>query len=381
MRTKRATSQTKARAAFKGRAFVGVLCVLGTLWANPLFAAGPAPMENFGKIPLYFVENRGQTDSRVAFYVQGRNTTVYFTKEGITFRSWEYKAAKGEDLSLVRSAAHQPEPSREVKSWVLKLDFVGANPKVVPVGRDESQARISYFTGSRDQWKADLRTYSTIVYEDLWPGIDLIYSGGLNKLKYSFLVKAGADPNQIKMAYRGATSVAVDESGRLVVHAPVGGFGDEAPTAFQDVDGKQVRVAARFRPTPDTASDAVMLGFDLDSYDRSIPLLLDPAVLVYCGYVGGGDTSIAVDALGNAYITGATTTTEDSFPVTVGPDLTHNGSYDAFVAKVSADGTHLEYCGYIGGSDEDRGYGIAARDRGPGFDLQRRLHRCFRGQG
>ncbi|MFN2226700.1 MAG: SBBP repeat-containing protein, partial [Anaerolineae bacterium] len=106
--------------------------------------------------------------------------------------------------------------------------------------------------------------------------------------------------------------------------------------------------------------------FILGAYDPTRPLILDPAVLVYCGYVGGvGDDlafDLAVDALGRAYVVGTTTSGEDSFPVEVGPDLTLNGQdghWDAFVARVNAAGTALEYCGYIGGAGDDIGVGIA----------------------
>ena len=86
--------------------------------------------------------------------------------------------------------------------------------------------------------------------------------------------------------------------------------------------------------------------------------------LVYCGYIGGADDDmglgIAVDAAGNAYVAGSTSSTEATFPVTTGPDLTYNGgAQDAFVAKVNATGTSLDYCGYIGGAGSDQGLGIA----------------------
>src|SRR5437867_8703908 len=86
---------------------------------------------------------------------------------------------------------------------------------------------------------------------------------------------------------------------------------------------------------------------------------VDPAgtSLVYCGYIGGaGDEAaenIALDGSGNAYITGYTTSDERTFPVEVGPDLTHNGGWDTVVAKVKADGRGLDYCGYIGGAGDD----------------------------
>ena len=59
--------------------------------------------------------------------------------------------------------------------------------------------------------------------------------------------------------------------------------------------------------------------------------------------------------------------TEANFPVKVGPDLSHNGDYDAFVAKVNADGTALVYCGYIGGSGYDSGAGIAVDGAGNAY--------------
>jgi len=39
---------------------------------------------DFGKMPVYFIPNRGQMDERVAFYVQGKDKTIYFTPQGLT---------------------------------------------------------------------------------------------------------------------------------------------------------------------------------------------------------------------------------------------------------------------------------------------------------
>jgi hypothetical protein len=97
----------------------------------------------------------------------------------------------------------------------------------------------------------------------------------------------------------------------------------------------------------------------------------DGTRLVYAGYIGGGGddfgNGIAVDRDGNAYIVGTTKTTGVNFPVTVGPDLTHNGFDDAFVAKVRADGTGLVYAGFIGGAGFDEGRGIAVDDDGNAY--------------
>ena len=112
-------------------------------------------------------------------------------------------------------------------------------------------------------------------------------------------------------------------------------------------------------------------GFEVGGYDRTKDLVLDPATLVYCGYVGGDGldygNAIAVDASGNAYIAGYASSWD--LPTAVGPALAKSGGdFDAFVAKVKADGSGLVYCGYIGGSgDFDAAYGIAVDGSGNAY--------------
>ncbi len=94
--------------------------------------------------------------------------------------------------------------------------------------------------------------------------------------------------------------------------------------------------------------------------------------LVYAGYIGGdsGDFGygIAIDNAGNAYVTGRTYSTEASFPISGGPDLTYNGGeYDAFVAKVNAAGTGLYFAGYLGGNGADWGKCIAVDGAGNAY--------------
>ena len=161
---------------------------------------------DFGKMPLYFIENQGQLDKEVGFYVQGSDKTLYFTPRGVTFVMAGKKAE-----------------SEETQRWVVKLDFVGANPDVRPRGEARQEAVISYFKGKPGDWKKGLSTYSRIVYPNLWDGIDLVYSGSVNKLKYEFVVKPGADTKQIRLAYRGASNVTVKETGELMVDTPLGG--------------------------------------------------------------------------------------------------------------------------------------------------------------
>jgi len=344
-----------------------------------------------GKMPLYFIANEGQMDEQVAYYVQGKDKMLYFTADGLTIVLNGIQSNGGEkpegafgDRRRSSGFANNGQPSGETagksspvdsgaaERWVVKLDFVEANPDVRPAGEDKAEALISYFKGRPEDWRTGLATYSKIAYRGLWPGIDLVYSGTVDRLKYEFIVQPGADPSHIRLAYRGATQVGVNGEGKLEVTTPVGALVDDRPAAFQDIDGRQVNIQASYRMDSDEETTApggcTSYGFDVGEYDRTRPLVLDPAVLVYCGFIGGNGWEncygIAVDGQGNAYVTGATTGTETTFPVTVGPDLSWNGTIDAFAAKINASGTALVYCGFIGGDQQDYGYGIAVDDSG-----------------
>jgi hypothetical protein len=338
--------------------------------------------ERLTQLPLYFIENRGQIDERVAYYVQGKDKALYFTPQGLTFvlpaKRLERERKEGGGSTQGRELSHEfprvpsaPWAGEAVQlRWAVKLDFVGANPEVQPAGLDETGAVVSYFRGAPEEWVTGLKTYSTVVYRDLWPGIDLLYSGTVDRLKYRFEVQPGADPAHIQLAYRGA-DIAVNEQGQMEVSTPAGGFRDGAPYAYQQAEGgEQVAVDVSYDLLP-TSHERQTYGFRVGAYDRSRVLVVDPVVLFRCGYVGGNmddhGLGIALDSEGSAYITGYTLSSESSFPDTVGPDRTHNSGEDAFVAKVRVDGGGLSYCGYIGGSDNERGMGIAVDDLGRAY--------------
>jgi len=323
--------------------WIAVLCLSRAVPCQVVPPTKSAPIKTtFGDIPLYFVENRGVYPAPVKYYIQGTDKTLFFTKDGITFRLEGKKRA-----------------------WAVKLDFVGANPETRPEGRDRQEAVFSYFNGPEKDWKTGLPAFSRIVYRDLWPGIDLVYNGTVNKLKYEFVVAPGGDPATIRLRYRGATSVAATAEGALRVETSEGSFEDGLPIAWQVIGGKRVQVEIAFALEKGGA-----FTFALGAYDRSRPLILDPVVVVYCGYIGGSGSDwpggLAVDSSGNAYVSGHTTSA-GTFPVRVGPSLTMNGSADGFVAKVSPEGK-LVYCGYIGGSgDEILRSGIAVDGAGNAY--------------
>jgi len=311
--------------------------------------AGPNPL---ARLPVHFVENRGLLPEQVAYFVHASRKSLFFTREGVTILLHPRKS--------------------DGSGWAVKLEFVAPRPGARPEGDALNVAVVSHFSGAPEDWCTGLRSYSRIVYADLWPGIDLVYTGTTHEVKYAFLVEPGADPSRIRLRYRGATRVTVRDDGALEVCTPVGCFRDAAPSAFQEIGGERKPVDMAFSPVDDGTADTFTFGFDLGPFDPSARLVLDPSLLVYCGYIGGtkqdGATSVAIDARGYAYVAGAATSPASSFPVNVGPFLQLNGfGPDAFVAKVDPSGRTLIYCGYIGGNGHDSASGIAVDAAGNAY--------------
>ncbi len=291
-------------------------------------------------LPLFFVPNEGQMDPRVLFTARGKDFTLYFLGDRVIYQLYG-------------------DSSRTV---VIER-FSGGNPAPILEGIDPLETRVSYFTGKASEWHTNITPFQAIVYHDVYPGIDVIYRGMNGTVKSEFLVRPGADPYSIRMTYEGTGMVRMAGNGGLVISTDLGQIMETAPVCYQETRGGRTEIPCRFDVRDDDGSASFYVG----PYDRSLPLWIDP-VLAYCGYIGGSGSDlgfdIAVDGSGNSFIAGSTYSTETTFPEVAGPDTTHNGGSDAFVAKVNAAGTILEYCGYIGGSGNELGSGIAVDNSG-----------------
>ncbi len=340
--------------------------------------------------PLLFIPNYGQLDSEVKFYVLGRDKHIYFRKNGLTIGLTRkagqnaYQNAYLENiLSLsdrinniyLNSPFNQESAFFEPGRWVVGLDFVGASPEAVEA-QDKAETVVSFFKGPEESWLTGLSSYRRVIYRNLWPGIDLSFSGNRNHLKYELVINPGADVSCIKMSYRGAEDIRLNEEGAIEVFTPVGSFQDEAPAAYQLKNGRQVKVQAFFEILEKQMGEDGLVSslhtIRLGPYDPGLPLYLDPAILIYSGYLGGSSNDralgIALDSAGNVYLAGWTASID--FPVTVGPDLSFNGpslGTDAFVAKVNPSGTGLVYCGFLGGSYDDGATGLAVDSAGNAY--------------
>lgn len=319
---------------------------LGQNWTRPAdFPARTDSSSGAALLPVRFTPNAGRTDPSVRFLAQAGAYALAFRAGGVD----AYFAG-----SVERAAD-------------LRLRFVGAQPAPTIEGLDLQPGVVSHLHGNDPMaWHTGLPTYASLAYRGLYPGIDLVYRSAGRNLKSEFIVAAGADPGRIALRYEGAQRVEVAPDGALSVVAASGELREAAPVASQEIGGRHVSVAAAWVVTTDGR-----VRFRLGAYDPMHPLVIDPT-LVYSTYLGGSDgdpwreyvNDIAVDKDGNMFVTGFTPATD--FP-TANPVQTDQPGFDAFVAKISADGQTLLYASYLGGAGQDEGNGIAVDANGTAY--------------
>ena len=157
---------------------------------------------------------------------------------------------------------------------------------------------MSQLTGSGGDSASNVETYQELVYRELWPGIDMVFRGDDGELKYEFQLDPGADPRDIRLDYDGASGLSLDSDGDLAIDTPLGVLNDARPVSYQASEGARVPVDSRYAVH---AADEGGYGFAVEDYDRSRPLVIDPAI-DFSTFVGGtGSDSgrgIDVDARG-----------------------------------------------------------------------------------
>ena len=240
------------------------------------------------------------------------------------------------------------------------MRLVGGNPAPELVGLDELPGRSNYFIG-RDpkKWHTNVPNYRQIAERGVYAGIDLVYHGNQQQLEYDFVIAPGADPRAIRLAVDGARKMRTDSAGDLIVEAAGGELRLHKPVIYQKAEGIEQPVDGGY-----VLEGKHEVAFHVGKYNPGLPLVIDP-ILSYSTYLGGsgidGANAIAVATDGTAFIAGGTSsadfpTAHSLQPSTGGP---RDFPQDAFVSKISADGSALLYSTYLGGTEQDQANGIA----------------------
>jgi hypothetical protein len=184
--------------------------------------------ESYGKLPLSFEVNKGQTDRQVKFLSRGCGYSLFLTGNEAVLAlrksnsNGKKQMAKGKNefqrspfdgprALLQRPASLQfpvsnfqtPATSNEPRTTdaVLHMKLVGANERANVTGIDEVPGKSNYFIGNDPKkWRTNVPNYARVKYANVYPGVDLVYYGNQGKLEYDFVVQPGADPQSIQLA-------------------------------------------------------------------------------------------------------------------------------------------------------------------------------------
>jgi hypothetical protein len=303
-----------------------------------------------GDLPHRFEENQGQFPSEVRYVARANGYEMYLTDTEtvmVLYKSRGREPKEGMDYTTLRMTVRG---SQLPKGWERGKQLPGVT---------------NYLRGNNPaNWRRNVPAYESVTAKQVQPGVDLVWYGKDRKLEYDLVVAPGVDPSTLEVAWNGARTMKVDGAGNLVLDTAFGQVVQQRPYVYQMVDGKQVKIEARYSLRPNAGAR-----FELARYDRSKPLVIDPAVMVYSTFVGTQPTSgrsVVEDAAGNAYLLGQSYSA--SFPF-VTPFRTAQAVGENFLAKFNAAGTALVYATYLGGSGEDTPYALTVDSTGAAYVL------------
>jgi hypothetical protein len=329
---------------------------------------------SYGKLPLSFELNAGQTDASVRFLSRGPGYAFFLTgnEAVLSLEKRSYPQTKTPGLAGLFDRPRSPKTISPPAAF--RMGLAGANPNATVTGLDELPGKSNYFIGNDPaKWRTNVPTYAKVKYQNVYRGIDLVYYGNPQLLEYDFLVAPGADPNAISLdvAEIRASSdggrrapLRIDANGDLAIQAGEDEVRLHKPVVYQTAKGS----ARHFVDGHYLLKGDSRVSFEVASYDPGKTLVIDP-VLVYSTYLGGSGfdqgSGIAVDSSGNAYVTGYTEST--NFPTVHPLQAVYAGNGDAFVAKLNPSGSALVYSTYLGGSGGDGASGIAVDSSGNAY--------------
>src|SRR5262245_40238542 len=233
-----------------------IIATTAPMAARPAGKTGPSTMTAYGHLPVAFVENQGQTDTRVRYYAQGPRYAFSLTRDEVLLSFLDEPRSGG---------------------LTLGLRFPGSNARARLEGEERMPGDVNYFQGADSSaWRTSIPRYAQAVYRDLWPGVDLRLREHEGTLKYEFRVRPGARPSDIRLAYAGATGLSLDKTGALLIATSMGTLRDSPPVAYQTINGVRVPVESRYVMSGTKSQDA-QYGFAVGrGYRPDQELIIDP---------------------------------------------------------------------------------------------------------
>src|SRR6201993_3639973 len=313
----------------------------------------------YAQLPMGFEENWGQAARDVKFVSHGSGYAFSLAPQEIDIAVLRRRAMTASPLHRAAALRALREARKAMKTTVIRMQLEGANPMPAMATNEPLPGKSNYFVGNdRDKWVMDVPSYGRVKYSGIYPGVDVEFYGNQRHLEYDFTVAPGADPKSIVLKIEGAQKLAIDSRGDLILHIPEGETKFQKPVIYQMVGTERHEIAGNY-----SLAAGNRVRFAVAKYDRSLPLVIDP-LLTYSTFLGGSDDDsglgIAVDANGDAFIAGSTTSTDFPPSTNVAPV-----AGCGFVTELNPAGTQQLYSNYLCGTNGmDSAFALALDSNG-----------------
>jgi hypothetical protein len=275
------------------------------------------------RLPVDFVENRGQWPDGVRFAARHGQVAAAFEKHAIR-------------LQLGRAATS------------LGLAFEGASASATLAGENKREGVYNFFIGNDPAaWRSGVATFSSVVYRGLYHGIDVRVREAAGLFEYDLLLAPHADLTNVVIRVEGASRLDLAGDGTLILHTPDGRVRQTAPRTLEVLPSGATRaVVSGFR-----IIDAERYGFEVAERDERLPLVIDPG-LEWSTLIGGsgpdpvGGVAAVRDGSGDVIIAGWPQSADyPSLPGSGSPGVNNSVA----VLRLNAGGTALRYATFFGG--------------------------------
>ena len=320
-------------------------------------------LENKGQV----VDDQGRKVESVRFTAHSQGAKLFLMPDRIAHVFIE-ASGPGAKHEPGKGISSKELDQTRIRYQRVDMELVGASSKVNLRGDGVLPGVTNFFTASAGpEGITGVRSFSTVVYENVYPNIDLVLKARGKGMKAEYIVRPGGDPRSIRLRITGAQGLERTPEGGYRIRTVLGTITEDAPYSFvRTADGSEQEVAVRFRIEGDE------IAFDVPAYDHSQTLVIDPGRdwgTFHGGTAEDVGTGIAVQRSFNPsnttpyiYICGYTA--GGTFPIVSASQGTYGGgAYDAFVAAYQYGGAR-QYSTYYGGSNDDRAWGITADGSG-----------------
>lgn len=320
----------------------------------------PESLEPILRRLAIFEMNRGQVPPEVKYLARNQNYNLFLTSSEVILSSYQGSyLSERQPRSLFKRYPQKGCVNPQPQFSSLRLKLAGSNPQSRIQGQNPLPGVHHYLIGDNlERWRANLPTYSKVRYEAIYPGIDMVFYNNGRQLEFDFIVAPFSSLQAIRINVKGAEQLKTSRSGDLSLITPAGEFKLLRPTVYQETDGIRRELKGRF-----VVLNHHQIGFQVQDYDPSKTLVIDP-VLTFSTYYGGTGMEqgfgIAVDPFGNTWVTGITSSA--NFPIKPS-GFNLRGAQDAFILKLKPSG-EVEFATFFGGTGNEVGIGVAVTDSG-----------------